>query len=56
MNKFELIKEVIDFAAPSVKNNAAVLAQKNKEIATKNKIRNNFPFIIRFLYLFEIGF
>ena len=42
MNKFELIKEVIDFAAPSVKNNAAVLAQKNKEIATKNKIRNNY--------------
>ena len=42
MNKFELIKEIIDFAAPSVRNNSAVLAQKNKEIASKNKIRNNY--------------
>ena len=42
MNKFELIKEVINFATASVKNNAAVITQKNKEAANKAKLRVNY--------------
>ena len=51
--EFGVIEVTVGAAA---KTGRAMNTQKIIPKIRENKIRNNFPFIIRFLYLFEIGF